>query len=428
MRFPRLSRVVVAIVVALIASLVAVGATTTSASAAETGKVRGAIYAGKGLADRIQVTWFDSDWHYIGKRKLSRGVYSLRLRTGTYWLQFTDLRPVYDVTRYAPTNVKVTVRSGRTATKTVHMHRGAAITGVVKAGGKPAGGARIVAANTSEQSFSVNANSKGQFAVGGLPAGSYSVFSYDRAKKWVGKSLWVPGMKLGQQKNVTAAMNVRAGTLLVDFYNGNGDSLGGKAFVTAVSRSSGQFWTAKMSGGSATFAGLYPGKYKLVVPDVGAWFGRTGAVTGKVRSGRPAFGSFRLTKHGAWISGTVVDASAQGRVLGGAVVQAWSSAGTKLGEATSDDDGLFSITGPIHTQSDVTLVVQPGPYSDYLGDEPLRCQYVRTPHPGYSVLEDEDNFVDLLTINRLSPQTKQGCEARADRSGAQPKRMSASPQ
>ena len=211
MRFPRLSRVVVAIVVALIASLVAVGATTTSASAAETGKVRGAIYAGKGLADRIQVTWFDSDWHYIGKRKLSRGVYSLRLRTGTYWLQFTDLRPVYDVTRYAPTNVKVTVRSGRTATKTVHMHRGAAITGVVKAGGKPAGGARIVAANTSEQSFSVNANSKGQFAVGGLPAGSYSVFSYDRAKKWVGKSLWVPGMlAYANSRSARSSSGVRA--------------------------------------------------------------------------------------------------------------------------------------------------------------------------------------------------------------------------
>lgn len=36
----------------------------------------------------------------------------------------------------------------------------------------PAGGARIVAANTAEQSFTVNANSKGQFAVGGLPQGA----------------------------------------------------------------------------------------------------------------------------------------------------------------------------------------------------------------------------------------------------------------
>ena len=431
MRSPRVLRAVPVLVVALLMALVvtvAPGAPAPPANAADTGKVRGAIYAGKSLAERIQVTWFDSDWHYLGKRKLSRGVFSLRLRTGSYWLQFTDLRPTYDVKRYAPTNVRVTVSSGRTATKSVHMHRGAAITGVVKAGGRPAGGARIVAAKTDEQSFTVNANSQGQFALGGLPAGSYSVFSYDRSKRWVGKSLWVAGMKLGQLRNVTPTMNVRAGTLLVDLYNGAGNSLSGKAYVTAVSRSSGQFWTAKMSGGSVTFAGLYPGRYKLVVPDVGPWFGRTGAVTGgQVRSGRPAFGSFKLTKRGAWITGTVVDASATGRVLGGAVVSAWSTDGSKLGEATSDDDGNFTISGPIHSQSDVTLVVDHGPYSDYLGEEPNRCQYVRTEHGGYPITENQENFVDLVPIDRMAPQTKPGCEASA-RSEAQAKRMSASPQ
>lgn len=426
MRSPRSLRAVLVLVVALLATLVVAVGPQPAADAATSGKVRGAIYAGKQLAQNIQVGIFDGDWHYLGKKKLSRGVFSLRLRTGTYWLQFTDRRPTYDVNKYAPTNVHVTVSSGRTATKNVHMHRGAAITGLVKAGGRPAGGARIVAANTAEQSFTVNANSKGQFAVGGLPAGSYSVFAYDRSKKWVGKSLWVPKMKLGQQKYVTSTMNVRAGTLLVDLYNGNGDPLGGKAYVTAVSRSSGQFWTAKMSGGSATFAGLYPGRYKLVVPDVGSWFGRTGPVTnGKVRSGRPAFGSFKLTRQGGWIVGTVVDASAPGRVLEGAVVQAWSSTGTKLGEATSDADGLFTISGPIHTQPGVTLVVDHGRYSDYLGEEPLRCQYVRTEHPGYSVVENQENFVDTVTIERLSPQTKPNCEARP---AAHPTRMSASAQ
>ena len=108
---------------------------------------------------------------------------------------FVDQRPAYDVTKAAPANIKVTVRAGRTTTKNATMRRGAAITGTVKAGGKVAKGARVVAANTAEQSFEVKANGRGQFALGGLPAGNYSVFTYDRSKRYVAKSLWVPRMK-----------------------------------------------------------------------------------------------------------------------------------------------------------------------------------------------------------------------------------------
>lgn len=53
------------------------------------------------------------------------------------------------------------------------------------------------------------------------------------------------------------------------------------------------------------------------------------------------------------------------------------------------------------------------------------CQYVRTEHPGYSVVENQENFVDTVTIERLSPQTKPNCEARP---AAHPTRMSASAQ
>ena len=50
------------------------------------------------------------DWNYIGQKAANGGGYSLSLPPGTYHLQFVDQRPSYDVTRYAPTDVKVTVR------------------------------------------------------------------------------------------------------------------------------------------------------------------------------------------------------------------------------------------------------------------------------------------------------------------------------
>ena len=71
------------------------------------------------------------------------------------------------------------------------MTRGGYVTGTVRTGdGKPAKGARVVAANRAEQSFETTANGKGQFALGGLPQGKYSVFTYDQQKRWVGKSAW----------------------------------------------------------------------------------------------------------------------------------------------------------------------------------------------------------------------------------------------
>ena len=138
------------------------------------------------------------------------------------------------------------------------MRRGAAITGTVKAGGKAAKGARIVAANTAEQSFEVKANSKGQFALGGLPAGNYSVFTYDRTKRYVGKSLWVPRLKAGRAENVAIKLTKKAGRLLVDLYAGSAP-LRGKATVTVVSRANGQFWSANVQARLRVFAGSLPG-------------------------------------------------------------------------------------------------------------------------------------------------------------------------
>lgn len=402
-------RVLLALVVVLVTALAGLAAPAQAADGKQL--VYGGINCPKlAKCPNMKVLWFDRSWQYLGTQRANGGGYSLRLAPGTYHLQFIDQRPAYDTSKYAPTDIAVTV--GRhTVSKSVTMKPGAAITGVARAAGKPLRGARIVAANKSEQSFATTANKKGQFAVGGLPAGKYCLFTYDRAKRYVGKCTWAGGVDFGQVKNAPVTLTTKAGNLTVFLKTREGGTAPAST-VTVTSRSTGQWWTVKARGGKAVLRGLYPGRYNLKYDGGGIWFAATGAVHGgSVRPAKMAFGDFTVPKRGGWITGTVVDSSQPGRVLEGAVVQAWSSDGTKLGEATSDGDGMFTLSGQIHTQSGVTLVVQPSQYTDYLGQEPYRCQYVRTEHPGYSVVESRENFVDLVPIDRLSPQTKTNCEA-----------------
>ncbi len=372
------SRTALLAVLALLGSLLLLVGPAGSAEAAGTGRVRGGIYAAGGTTPKVVMQWFTKDWTYLGKRKQGNGSYSLSLEPGTYWIQFVDQRPAYDVSKAAPANIKVTVRAGRTTTKSVVLRRGAAITGTVKAGGKAAKGARIVAANTAQQSFEVEANGKGQFALGGLPAGSYSVFTYDRSKSYVGKSLWVPKMKAGQAKNVSISLKRKAGRLLVDLYAGSAP-LTGRPTVTVVSRSNGQFWSAPVRNGSASFAGLYPGRYKIVVPGVGDYFGSTGAVRGgTVRPGKVGFGSYRLTKRGAWVTGTVIDSSYPNRRLSGASVTLFDAQGARVASTLSNTAGGFSFAGTLTSQAGMKVIVGPGPYSPYLGKDPATCAYINT--------------------------------------------------
>jgi hypothetical protein len=402
-------RVVLALVVVLVTTLAGLGSPAHAAS----GKhyVYGAIKCPKqSTCPKMKVLWFDKGWGYLGTARTNGGGYSIRLAPGTYHLQFVDQRPAYDTSKYAPTDIGVTV-GNHNVSKRVTMKPGGAITGVARAGGKALRSARIVAANRSEQSFTTTANKKGQFAVGGLPAGKYCLFTYDKAKKYVGKCTWVGGLDFGQVKNAPVKLTKRAGSLTVLLDTKDGGKAP-RSTVTVTSRSTGQWWTTRVRGGQAMLRGLYPGRYTIKYDGAGMWFTQSGTVRGaNVRASRPAFGDFTLTKRGGWLTGTVVDSSQTGRTLAGAVVQAWSGDGAKLGEATSNEDGYFRINGQIHTQPGVTIVVQPGPYTDYLGTEPYRCQYVRTEHPGYSVTENQENFLDLVAIDRLSPQTKNGCEA-----------------
>lgn len=347
---------VIAVLGALLAGLLLLVPTAGAPAADPTGKVRGNIFGAAGGAPlKLKMLVFKGDWTYLSARNVFGSAYSISLPAGNYHLQFVDKRPSYDVEKFAPTDVFVKVRPGFTATKDVRMRKGAAITGTVFAGGRPGAKARVVAANAAEQSFETIANDRGQFALGGLPAGTYSVFTYDRRKQFVGKSSFIRNLGAGKFANIRVSLPKRAGGLLVDLYGG-GKPLQGTAFATAISRRTGQFWTSKVRQGSVSFQGLFPGRYRIVVPDVGRWIGRTGSVkNGVVRAGRTAFGSFRLTQRGGAFTGTLVREDG-GMPMQGATVRLFDSSGAMVSETTSSTTGYFLVGGRLRAQSGMTVV------------------------------------------------------------------------
>lgn len=354
----------------LVGLLSSVGTSTVlapSAHAAEKGRVVGEVLVPGNV--KLKVRWFDKNWNFLGSRKVNGSIYSLRLAPGTYYLQFTDERPAYNVDKYAPTDVRVKVKAGKKVQKNVRMKRGAAITGTIRAGGRPLGGAKVVAANANEQSFSTKANDKGQFAIGGLPDGSYSVFTFDRKKTWVDKSTYVQGLRSTQKRHIGIVLRKKAGKLLVDLRAG-GQRVKETVFVTAISKASGQFWTVKAKRGEASFKGLYPGKYRMVAPGVGNYLPQDGAIKGaNVKAGRADLAStFTWKKRGASISGFVLDEVYPDTVLEDVQVLAFAKDGSLLGSTTTGGDGSFTLGGPITTQGGITLKIQPG------GDNPPQMQ------------------------------------------------------
>lgn len=352
---------------------------TSSVAAAAKGTVTGEVRPG---GFPVKMRWFDADWNYLGARKFTNGIYSLSLAPGTYYLQFTDERPAYDVDKFAPTDLKVRIRAGDFVQRNVRMQPGAAITGTVEAGGKVAGGARVVAANANEQSFETKANDKGQFAIGGLPQGSYSVFTYERTKTWVGRSTYVKGLDAGGRRDVAISLGQRAGKLQVRL-RADGQTVRDSVFVTAVSKSTGQFWTTRARRGTAVFAGLFPGGYRLVAPGVGNFLPQTGSIEGaKVPSngGADLVSVFEWTRRAASVQGYVVDAEHPELDLEGARVRLFAADGSLLGTARTDATGQFFLAGQLLSQTGVTVVVDPDPANatTYLGEPPHRCKFGTT--------------------------------------------------
>lgn len=416
-----------AVVVSLLAALVATAPGPAAQAADSQGLVNGAIKFPQRDAPALKMLWFDRDWSYLGQRSLGKANgYSLWLSPGTYHLQFVDQRPSYDVTKYAPTDIQVTVRANDITTKAVTMWKGAAITGTARAGGKPLGGARLVAANKTQQSFSTTANSKGQFAIGGLPQGQYSVFTYDKRKAWVGKSAWAGAVKPGQGKNLSITLTKKAGSMTVYLFTPAG-RLRNTTPVTVMSKQTGQWWTGTARNGTAVFKGLYPGAYTMKFDGAGVWFARTGSVLrASVKPGQMAFGKFDITQRGGWITGNLVDAGAPDVVLDpaydgakGALLRLFNKAGDEIASTYSGADGYFVINGQLATQSGVTIVVQPGPNSGgYMRGEGY-CHFDSREFADVELTTGEETYVGDLAIPRTADQKDPACasESPAPRGG-----------
>jgi hypothetical protein len=412
----RWTRAAVVAVLTLLGSLLLVVAPVGGAEAAsDKGIVTGVVKFPQKDHPKVQMLWFDKNWTYLGTKAAGGGSYAVNLDPGTYHLQFVDQRPAYDITKYAPTDVKVTVRDGAPTIHNVTMTRGGYVTGTIRTGdGKPAKDARVVAANRAEQSFESTANSAGQFAIGGLPQGKYSVFTWDKKKQWVSKSAWAGAVKPRTGQNIAIKLKKRAGALRVLLYTPNG-SLGGKTSVTVTSKATGQWWTAKATGGSVVFQGLYPGKYTLKFDGLGSWLPRTGTVAAaEVRSGQTDIGKFKISKRGGWVTGRIVDGTQPASPLGppyvngpGATIALYNVAGTKVATTTSRADGTFTLTGPLTTQSNLTVVVDPPSAGGGYMNGAARCLFDSSSFSGYSLTTGRESAIGDLPVARTAGQEYQ---------------------
>lgn len=310
----------------------------------------------------IRALLFDSGWHYLRDTRAARsGQFTFsRVPAGTYWLQFQDLRPRSDVRAFATTNVRLSVAAGRTTARFVVMKKGAFLWGTVKAHGKASRGARVVAASPDGSSYETKANSKGQWALGGLTAGSYWVWAYDGRKGWTGGAKHVRGLKVGKPKGVQFRLNTKAGGVNGYLYAG-GNLARGTVYMTVVNRRTGQWWVTPVHNGDFSVKGLAPGRYRFVVPGTSNYLGATISSGAKVRSGRSAHVTLRLSRQGGFFVGTVVDQES-GRPLQGATVSAYDRTGALVASAGTSPQGAFWLGGSIPSQGELTVVVQM-PYS-----------------------------------------------------------------
>ncbi|MBA2954393.1 hypothetical protein GON03_08670 [Nocardioides sp. MAH-18] len=403
---PTRSRAALLAVVTLLAGLLVVVAPTGAASAVAptTGTVTGVInFPAK--RTQVEVLWFTSGWQFIGRKNAGAGSYAItNLPPGRYWLQFVDQRESYDIGKYAATDVQVSVRAGDTTIRNVTMQRGGYITGTVRTGdGRPAAKATVTAANRQGRSFSTTANSKGQFAIGGLPQSRYSVFTWDRRKRWVAKSTWAGAIRPRQGKDVRIRLDKRAGAMRVLLLSPEG-SLTARTQVTVTNRTTGQWWTATARSGSAVFQGLYPGRYTLDFPGAGVWLRATGKPVQRatVRPGRTVIGKVKVTQRGGWITGQAVDAHAPAYPLAKAQVQLYDAYGTKVDETTTATDGTFLLDGQLYTQTGMTVVVNPNPNAGGWTQTTGYCQFQSLQLPGIPVTQGSATALGAVSVQQTA--------------------------
>ncbi|HEY1133636.1 MAG TPA: carboxypeptidase-like regulatory domain-containing protein [Nocardioides sp.] len=413
-----LAAALVALLLVLTGAAVAVtGAGTTpradaaASSAAAKGRLVGAIRVGGSLyGGSVKVTVFDMNWKVLGATTV-RSTYQLSVAPGSYRIQVTDTRPIYDTNRFAPTDLTATVRSAQTIQRDASMRRGASITGTVRTNGAIGSGARVVAANPYGQSFETIANRQGQFAIGGLPTANYSIFTYDARGQWADSSTFLRNRKVGTNTNVGINLKRRAGSLVVNIVGG-GQQIPGNGYVTARNKATGQWYVARASNGNVSFSGVMPGPYELVVPDMGNFLGRTGNLPGgrHVPAGNVLFSAFELVQRGGSVAGYVVDTRVQDRFLPGVQVQLYNKYGTLVGSTWSTPTGRFLIQGPLRTDTGYKIVLS-RPNGGWITFGPGgndTCQYGTFTSSAFSINVGQTRTVGNLPLTAIGhPQNPQ---------------------
>jgi len=151
-----------------------------------------------------------------------------------------------------------------------------------------------VASDASGVSYEVRANSRGEFAMGGLPKGKVTLWGRDRRGRWVGRGLDVRLERPGAGPDVRLRLPVRAGGLQGFVFTGT--SLPTESmWVTAVSKRTGQWWSARARRGDFLLRGLMPGRYTLIVPGTAGYPGAEVSPRVRVRAGRTRQVEVRLS-------------------------------------------------------------------------------------------------------------------------------------
>lgn len=355
-----------AAVVLVLAGLL-LGLVSPVAAAEPTGWVAGDIKERVGKSTRylsgITVRIFTADWGYLRQVRTSGTSYSLDLPPGDYILQFTDSRPRYDVTAHIDVDVPVTVVAGDGAQKDVVMPRGGALTGTVLAKGKRASKARVLAvenvpAGVDGRTYEVTADSRGRYAIGGLPNARFTLFTYERTGTWTGPGKAAGDVNLGVVRKVDISLRTRAGAMVGRLYRGDATLVSTKPWVTLVNRTTGQFWVAQVDQGRFSVRGLHPGRYRVQVPGTDGYLAVTVDLSGTVSSKRTLNTSVKLDRKGGSLRGRVLDART-GMPAKGVKVSAYDGRGVQHGKVETDPDGWFTVGGTLPTATcDVSIVIE----------------------------------------------------------------------
>lgn len=387
-------RVLAAFLSALLLTATLVGI-STSAQAEGEPEIFGSILDAETMRpiSNITVRLFDDDFGYITDTTGKSGVYSFASPgPGTYRLQFVDARPAYDTKSYAPRlDVPVTVDESGSAEMPIKMRRGGSIYGTVKVRGKRARNATLRAFSDHGHVVSVTADSKGNYALGGLSNDNYRVFAHDPRKNWVGSSKLVRSVRSKTFKKASFDLRTKAASFTGGFLKTGGSRALGTPVVTLVNTSTGDYWVQTITGGALNLRGLTAGNYTLKVPTTRGYFGATFPL-GRLRSGQNRLVSVNLSERSGYFVGTVVNAKTS-QPIKNASVRLVDGNGKTQAELTTAADGSFRIGDGLGEQDEMTIIV-------FTYDKIAGVMYTETKIAHQSLI---DNVKVELGVIKLEP-------------------------